>query len=378
MSVINVKNKLIEFIQSAPSENELCHILKALPLSVIKDLVIKEVKNICTAKQLQLYYKVLPMTDLLHDDMIQHIISFNEFEETRLINRKFKCLTEKNENAHYKQMYHLINKDQDDVNNKTYIVNQNKLSLHSIERELKYNGPYCDLEAVIKSCDDGDRILLHHGRYLAYDKIFIEKNIQIIGLTYKTEIRCDKSIYINSDNVRLQNIKILSDVKTHSIIIYSRCRLKAIDCTFESGCIWNTVYTLIFVNPEASLTLNNCKFREAHEAVRISPIAQHVIISKCHFVNIHGTHGCSGCVAIQDEDVFIDDNVGYPPSYVILKCTGNSFEKISYVYPFSEEFINGNDKRHSVYEKDCYIIEENVIIDEPNFDANKLYQVFFC
>ena len=356
MSVMDVENKLIEFIQSASIENKLRIILKAVPLSVIKALAIALVKNISTEKQLQLYYKALPMTHLLHDDVIQHIISFNEFEETRLINRKFKCLTKNNENTYYKQLYHLINKDQHDANIKTYIVNHNKSSLHSIEKELEYDGPHCDLEAVIKSCDDGDRILLHHGRYPAYDKIFIEKNIQIIGLTHRTEIQCDKSMYINSDNVRLQNIKMFSDAKGQSIIIYRGCSLSAVDCTFESGCIRNTVNdTLISLNPEASLTLNNCKLREAPEAVSISPIAQYVNISECHFVNIYGGSGFSGCVAITDEDVFINDIVdnGYSPSYVTLKCIGNVFEKIYCKYPFSEEFNNIINKRHSVYGKDC-------------------------
>ena len=198
------------------------------------------------------------MTDLLHDDMIQHIVSFNEFDKTRLINRKFSCLTDENENMCYKQLYHLINKDQHNSNNKTYIVNYNELSLHPIENKLECDGPYCDLEAVIKSCDGGNQISLHHGRCPAYNKIFIEKNIQIIGLTHKTEIQSDKSMYINSENVRLQNIKMFSDAQYHSIIIYRKCSLEAFDCTFESGCIWNTVnHTVIFVNPEASLKVND-------------------------------------------------------------------------------------------------------------------------
>ena len=122
-------------------------------------------------------------------------------------------------------------------------------------------------------------------------------------------------------------------------------------------------------------------YRSLRSSVSISPIAQHVDISKCHFANIYGNTaaGFFGCVSVQDEDVFIDDIVdnGYSPSYVILKCIGNTFEKITCEFPFYEFFNNGNNKTYCVYGKDCYIIEDNVIIDEPDFDANKLYQIVF-
>ena len=64
-------------------------------------------------------------------------------------------------------------------------------------------------------------------------------------------------------------------------------------------------------------------------------------------------------------------------SYVILKCIGNTFEKITCDFSFYKVSNDGNNKTHGVYGKDCYIIKDNVIIDEPDFDANKLYQIVF-
>ena len=320
------------------------------------------------------FIESVPMINLLYDDIIQYIISFNEFEETRLINKKFNSLTEKNEKKYYKQVYELINKDQDDVNNKTYIVNQNKLSLHSIEKKLEYDGPYCDVEKVIKLCNDGDRIIMHGGTYQMHDEFFIEKNIQIIGLTDIIKMECDKAIYINSDKVRLQNMKILPCDNEESIVICRGCSLEAADCTFESGS--NIInHTLIWVLAEASLIVNNCQFREAKGAVAMSPIAQNVDIQECYFANIKDGQAL-GCVTVLDEDEGIEGMVanGYSPLYVSLKCDKNVFEKIDANYPFVEVW-NSDNKTYSIHKKECYIIEGNVIIDQHDVDANKLYQV---
>ena len=169
-------------------------------------------------------------------------------------------------------------------------------------------------------------------------------------------------------------MKILSYNNEESIVICRRCSLEAVDCTFESGS--NIIsQTLIWVLAEANLIVNNCQFREAKGAVAISPIAQHVDIRKCHFANMK-IGQAFGCVTVLDEDEGIERMVanGYSPLYVSLKCDGNVFEKIDTNYPFVEVW-NSDNKTYSIHEKDCYTIENNVIIDEHDVDANKLYQV---
>ena len=188
-------------------------------------------------------------------------------------------------------------------------------------------------------------------------------------------MECDKAIFINSDNVRLQNMKILSYEKEEAIRICSGCSLKAVDCTFESGS--NIISrTLIWVMSEAVVIVNNCQFREAEAALAISPIARHVDIRICHFASIKVGQLPFGCVIILDEDEGIEGMVGngYFPLYVTLKCVGNVFEEIDGNYPFIEEW-NSDNKTYSIHEKDCYTIKDNVVIDERDADANKLYQV---
>ena len=371
---MNSQKKITKFIESASIKNELCFIVKALPLSNIKCAILEEIKKLNVEQQLQICYKILSIIDLLHDDMLQYIISFNEFEETRLINKKFNVLTEKNEKKYYKELYELINENQDNVSNKTYIVNQNKLSLHSIERKLKYIGPYCDLNIVIKKCNDGDRVLVHSGTYPVYDAVFIEKNIQIIGLTNTSYMECDKTTFINSDNIELQNMKILSYNIEQLITICRGSGLKAFGCSFESAPNIIT-QTLIWVCHEANLMVNNCEFREAKEAVGMSPIAQHIDIRKCHFVNIIAGQAF-GCITIYDEDEGIEGMValGYSPLNLNLTCNGNVFEKIGDNYPFVELWTSLN-KTYSIHKKECYIIKDNVIIDKHDLDVNKLYQI---
>ena len=92
---MNLEKKLTRFIESASTENELCFIVKALPLSNIKRVIHEEIKKLSVDEQLKICYKTLSITDLLHDDMIQYVISFNEFDETILLNKKFNILTER-------------------------------------------------------------------------------------------------------------------------------------------------------------------------------------------------------------------------------------------------------------------------------------------
>lgn len=342
---------------------------------MMKDINIEKIKNFNIKEQIQIYDKTLPINNSLHNDIIQYIISFNEFEETRLINKKFKSLTEQNETNYYKQLYDSINKHQDNVNNNTYIINHNKSSLHSIEKKLQYKGPYCDLEKIIKICNHGDRILIHNGTYSMYDEFFIEKNIQIIGLTNLSKIECDKTINVNSNNVKLQNIKILSYEQEEAIKIFRECNLEAIDCTFESKS--NIVsQTLMWVLSKASLTVTNCQFKKAEEAILISPIAQYVNIQKCHFSNIKVGQLAFGCITILDEDEGIKGMISneHSLSYVTLKCTKNTFKKINDNYPFVEAW-NSNNKTYRIHGKNCYTIENNIIFDEHHIDANKLYQI---
>lgn len=369
------KSHLKNFIESTTDLNEIIPVLLLLRLEDIKNFVIQMLKNFDATEQNKMYFEKLPITYILSDDLIQYILSFNRFDETRFINKKFKLLTDKNERIYYQRLYDSMNLRK----SITYIVNEKRNSLYSIEKKADYKGPYRDVENIINVCNDNAQIIIHPGDYVLSDENWIDKNIEIIGITDRDTginpvIGYCATLNIGGDNVVLENITLYNWMNSNpwaSIYIESgNCKVK--NCVFR--CLSSEGDSYINVQKDVNFEAYDCEFHQGKEAVGIHPMAGCVEIHNCYFGDMTATEDWPGCVVIYGENTDIEQY----GSYAMINCTKNTFSNNGDNFPFVEQCTNDTPYNECA-ESQCNLKDNWIcgIYSKNKKDPNKLYCVDF-
>ena len=235
---MSAESLLQQFIHSATNVEQILPILKSLSLSDIKNFAIQNLKKINTKKQKKIYFKALPITQIVPDDLIQHILTFNKFGDTRFVNKTFKLFTDKNEKNYYEKLHQSLNKNKHNETT-TIVVNQHRNKLYPFEEKARYKGPCYNIEQAIELCDNDARIVIHPGEYKFYDVVNITENIQIIGLNDRNNgdnprIYCNTPIKTYSNNFILENITIVSSSNDVAISV-EKGKFQASRCMFEKS-----------------------------------------------------------------------------------------------------------------------------------------------
>ena len=339
----------------------------------IKDIFIRYIKNVNNIKQKFEYKNIISINTFLNSDLIGYLISFNEMNDTILINKKFHLLTLQNRQRYIKSFYKTINNIETKYN-KTYVINKKRSKLNDLEKKKQYKGPFKEIQNVLRICNDNDRILLHDGTYNLNSEIVIKKNICIIGVGRRNKIHINAMEFFCGTldkrcNIKFENLTI--NTYDTALIIINGTTLKVKNCIFER---------LIKLYSESKFEAKNCIFQKCKQAIQLSMTTIHVKLIKCHFLNINKNQNqkgnsklIHGCVIIKNH--WKDPQHSNLPT-LYLECIENHFENIEDNYPFIE--VSGIDQNEqcAVYEHNNYTIIRNTTNDENHKHVNKLHTCY--
>ena len=105
---MSYQEEIIQFINQKNDILSLLPILKCIPIIEQKPKIIEFIKHSSLTVQRNIYYNFMPISLILPRDIIQYIISFNNVNDSILINKLFHSLTIKNENKYYASIYDSI------------------------------------------------------------------------------------------------------------------------------------------------------------------------------------------------------------------------------------------------------------------------------
>ena len=151
-------------------------------------------------------------------------------------------MSEQIEFSHLVKLYSSINAESPP--GQTYIIHQNRPTLHPMEDDMGFHGPHNDLvKVILQDCEDGDRILMHDGNYhLRQNGLILNKNIQIIGVGNNVtitwiddKILCviAKTLYLEKINF-VNNVSLEHDTMAKALIVAHESKLIAKECKFEN------------------------------------------------------------------------------------------------------------------------------------------------
>eukprot|EP01084_Bolivina_argentea_P015333 28662_1 len=341
---------LHDAVASAPQLNDLLPILKHISLNNIKNFIDKEINKLDETSSKRMRFNAFSINEIFFDDIIQYILSFVGIYHTKSVNKKWKKLSDKNENIYLKQLYEpIINTITNspilyDKNiNSTYIIHPYRKTLHNVETDLGFHGIIHSIDDAIEMCNSGDALLLHNGLYTR-DWIWIKKNIHIIGVGSEVIIKdegsgdsfCIMGSWSNMRNpfsidVYFENLKfncVNSDCTEGIIHLSTGCKLWVNGCKFIFD-----VTTGLQCRNDATLNVNNCEFIGGTTAIEISPISKEVniinsVFNGCGIESDFCYEGETACVLVSEDSYgdlhgSVED---YRNKFVYLKCIGNIFE----------------------------------------------------
>eukprot|EP01083_Nonionella_stella_P281210 956861_1 len=168
---MNVKHYLCEYVSNAQSTNDIIPLLKLIPLGVIQNAMVEAIHDLDSNTANDMQYKLLPITQILPDDVIQYIVSFTDSLHIKCINKAFNMCYNKQRLLQSKQRQCFIDKQMLTPNieytthNQTWIMHPTRTHLSSEEIAFGYKGPMNNLQDAFRAVQSGDKLLLHDGTY---------------------------------------------------------------------------------------------------------------------------------------------------------------------------------------------------------------------
>ena len=381
---MSFQDRISNFIESSANVDDLLIIFKALPLETVKRNIMQNIQLLNEDSQRKIFYELMPVTKILNDDELQHVLSFLDFREIRVIKlicKKFKILTEKNELNYFRKLYQKIYIGDQSQNKNTYILDWERSSLNHIETDLGFKGPYQKIEKLIDSCNNNARILIHGGIYEIKENFVIRKNLRIKGIICRKE-KCAPIIYtkacitFKSKEIFLTDITIkLEHFYNSSIFIDSNAKVQAYGCQFDGSEVdhedeYQDGYyidgyngTLINVAHNASFTAESCIFADTEQALWISSTAKRVSLYGNIFNRIRNfprspeLNWFLGCIKIKDEDYEIQEHI----DPVNVNFSSNLFVEIDQKYPFVWQSINNEQYNKAYFSCNLHTIQFNKV-----------------
>ena len=176
---------------------------------------------------------VIPINVIMPEDIMRHILSFDNVNHHRTVCQQWNRLNKQNEEKMLRDMYQSV----DDRNIESLGPNILKRILHPTRQRLHPLEIRLGYERIVSSLDDlpgNARVLVHPGSYRYFFSGFhIEANVQFIGLTSNCQIELredDMGAFRGHDGKQhFENIsvKIIGDVQLQRLasgsILFERC-----------------------------------------------------------------------------------------------------------------------------------------------------------
>ena len=232
MQSFPAQQALHNYVNTATATVDLFELLRFVNLDDLKIFAHEQVTKLNEPASRIAYHSVLPITNVLPNDMMQHILSFGSFHEkieNRIICKQWNLLYKLNEENMLRTAYRSVNdKYPNPVApcNDTWVWHQVRKKLHPLEKRLGYKGPVYGLKDVEKYCKSGDRVLIHRDVFEEdgdEKNIYFSKDIYCIGLfpeKLEPKLRCRIGVetltlfgHLTLDNLRLtiHSSDVLSD-----------------------------------------------------------------------------------------------------------------------------------------------------------------------
>eukprot|EP01083_Nonionella_stella_P250158 864271_1 len=321
----HAKRLLCQHVRNAQSINEILPLLRLIPLEAIQHSISEIIRGLDTNSANALSSKCLSITNVLHDDMIQHILSFSDSLCMKYINKAFYSSYNKNRALELKQRQYIIDKHELKPVVKhiqTWIVHPTRTHLTSEEIANGYKGPLTGLKDLIR-IQSGDRLLFCDGRYIESDEYEFDsiknRDLQLIGIGDNVFLQTNNLQELKiCNNLYFKNLKIKMD---DTLEIYSTGSVSMQDCEITIGALD------IVIRDGGTFNATNCVF-DGNEPSEVYPIdiydGANVNIVGCTFTNHERT-----CIWINGINWGRDnENI----SGISFKCIVNIF-KNNFGYP---------------------------------------------
>eukprot|EP01083_Nonionella_stella_P177713 625461_1 len=104
----HAKRLLRDYVCNAQSVNDIMHLLTLLPFQTIQDSILEVIGGLGTDTANDIRYKCFSITDILPDDITQHIISFTDSLDMKCVNTVFNSCCNKNNALELKHRQQII------------------------------------------------------------------------------------------------------------------------------------------------------------------------------------------------------------------------------------------------------------------------------
>lgn len=165
---------LLYQVISAKETSELLRILEFIKISDLQSFLYDKINEMDIKRARNLHHQVVPMSDVLSDDVIQRILSFGHCNQNRTVCQRWNRLNEQNEENTFRAIYEAV----DDLNLDpvapgilTWIVHPTRREwvLYPFEARRGFQGPVRGIVDVPQHVSS--RVLVHPGSY-RYEKWF--------------------------------------------------------------------------------------------------------------------------------------------------------------------------------------------------------------
>eukprot|EP01084_Bolivina_argentea_P007552 14162_1 len=369
-TVQHKKNLLVSHVASANSLQSLVSILEFIPVQLIGNFISEQINQFNKQTINNAYNNIISIDDKLPCDLLQHILSFNQSFNTKIINKKWNKLTKQNDNLIMKQRQEAIKKYEfkhyilfDDNINDIWIIHPNRTQLTNKEINLKYKGPINNIQTAVNLCKSGDKLFIYDGVYTlkpnSHGSIKLDKNIQFIGIGNNVQFKHahDAFSVLEKRKCYFQNITIECDHNNKIVTeIFRVCEAATLwikNCKLKGG------FFGAIIKRNGCLNVLDCEFVDITTPISISPICGNVNVFGCIFRDM--CHNGKPCIHI-DEQFYerMDKNDGNNN----VKCVWNIFENIN-CFPIAEEVVHchkimKNSKRN-------YLFAHNILKGNTTF-----------
>ena len=230
---------LVNHIRSTEKHSDLYCLLDHSDLADIQKICEDKVTKMDAEIARNVHHNVLPINVVMPEDIIRHILSFDNVNHHRTVCQQWNRLNQQNEEKMLRDMYQAVDDIEPLVSEmKTVIVHPTRRQLHPLEIRRGYSGPFTSFEHLKGSV----RVLVHPGSYPYFRKdLFGQNYTQLIGLTSDCKFEVwgmDFQSYANNsygDKQHFQNIHItlVGELQlqnlTSGAILFEQCSFEFYD-----------------------------------------------------------------------------------------------------------------------------------------------------
>eukprot|EP01084_Bolivina_argentea_P232997 392537_1 len=356
-------------------------------------------KNIRNHFERQIQPNTLKINDILPDDVIQHILSFNEYHHGKSICKKWKQHSDTNENIYFSKIYTSIVPNSHipyGKNNNTFIIHRSRKTLNKIEKQFGFTGIFNNFSKAINICKPGDKIFVHGGKYeIDHDDhwgLVFKRDIQIIGVEPNVVLQqngqMDKFIvigdhsglsfddsllptfnncfvHVHLENIILDcractieptiNVESVVNLEKHSKLWMKNCKYFGYNGGFRGE------QHAIYVAPFCDLQIENCEFTGGSRAISMSPFSGYINIYDSWFKSFgYGYHneyqGNTSCIEIATDM----SSLHVHSQCVGLTCLRNIFED-NMGYPIAERHVPEETDNNNAYFNCTCVLQNNIL-----------------